>query len=120
MNGRRDRYPEDEDLRRRSAEPDFRIEGQYSGLSDTLKGLLICAVPNPIEDLANFGLRYEVPTSESARGRTTFWAGKFTDAEPEMGSTDLIRHVYLPPLRDAQKTLLLSSQLGYWSWKGVA
>ena len=105
LNGRRDRYPEDEDLRRGSAEPDFRIEGQYSGLSDTLKGLLICAVPNPTENLAIFGMRYHAKADDFLRGRTIFWAGKFTDAEPELGSTDLIRHVYLPPLRDAQKAL---------------
>ena len=105
LNGRRDRYPEDEDLRRGSAEPDFKIEGQYSDLSGTLKGLLICAVPNPTEDLAIFGMRYQAKTGDSSRGRTTFWAGKFTDAEPEPGSSDLIRHVYLPPLRDAQKAL---------------
>lgn len=39
------------------------------------------------------------------RGRTSFWAGRFDTAEPEAGSTDLIRHVYLPPLRDARQAL---------------
>lgn len=105
LNGRRDRYPEDDDLRRGSSESDFRIEGQYAELSPTLKGLLISGVPDPTEDIAFFGMRHQTKTETSIRGQTSHWAGKFTDSIPEPGSTDLIRHVYLPPLRDAQKVL---------------
>jgi len=105
LNGRRERYPEDEDLRRGSSTANFEIVGQYSGLSDTLKGLLITAVPDPTKDTAIFGYRYEPRSDNAPRGRTTFWAGKFDSAEPETGSTDLIRHVYLPALRDAHQAL---------------
>ena len=105
LSGRRDRYPEIDDLRRGSVEADFRIEGRYSGMSTTLRGLLVSAMPDPTEDLAIFGMRHQQAAGKSARGRTTYWAGKFQEAEPEPGSTDLIRHVYLPPLRDAQKAL---------------
>ncbi len=105
INGRRDRYPEDDDIRKGSAEPDFRIEGRFTGLSDTLKGLLIGAVPNPTVDLAILGMRYQAKAAGSVRGKTSFWAGRFDTAEPEPGSTELIRHVYLPPLRDAQQAL---------------
>jgi putative ATP-dependent endonuclease of OLD family len=51
LNGRRERYPEDEDLRRRASPSNFEIVGQYRGLSDTLKGLLISAVPDPTNDV---------------------------------------------------------------------
>lgn len=105
VSGRRDRYPEIDDLRRGHAEADFRIEGRYSGMSVALRGLLVSAVPDPTEDLAIFGMRHQTATGSSSRGVTTYWAGKFEEAEPERGSTDLIRHVYLPPLRDAQKAL---------------
>lgn len=105
LNGRRERYPEDEDLRRGASKTDFEIVGQYGGLSDTLKGLLITAVPDPTKDVAIFGYRYEPRSDSAPRGRTTLWAGKFEGAEPETGSTDLIRHVYLPALRDAHQAL---------------
>src|SRR5947199_6586750 len=58
LNGRRERYPEDEDLRRRASPTNFEIVGQYRGLSDTLKGLLISAVPDPTNDVAIFGYRH--------------------------------------------------------------
>lgn len=105
LNGRRDRYPEDDDLRRGSKEPEFRIEGQYADLSPTLKGLLISGVPDPTRDIAFYGMRHQTKIDGSIRGRTSYWAGQFIESEPEPGSTDLIRHVYLPPLRDAQKVL---------------
>jgi putative ATP-dependent endonuclease of OLD family len=105
LNGRRERYPEDDDLRRGSTEKTFSVEGHFSGLSNTVKGLLITAVPDPAADIAILGMRYQCKTSPNSRGKTTFWAGKFDSAEPEPGSTDLIRHVFLPPLRDARQAL---------------
>lgn len=105
LNGRRDRYAEEEDIRRDSPEDRFELTAHFRGLSDTLKGLLVRAVPDPTQDEAIFGLRYEGPTSSAPRGRLHTWAGKFQEAEPEAKSTDLIRHVYLPPLRDAQAAL---------------
>src|SRR5271155_3593241 len=75
LNGRRERFPEDDDLRRGSTEKGFAIEGQFSGLSDTVKGLLITAVPDPATDFAILGMRYECKTSATSRGKTTFWAG---------------------------------------------
>jgi putative ATP-dependent endonuclease of OLD family len=124
LSGRRDRYPDDEDLRRGSAEGSFTIEGRFAGLSDTLKGLLIAAVPDPTIDSAIFGMRYQTKVAGSLRGRSSFWAGKFDTSEPEPGSTDLIRHVYLPPLRDAKQTLgsgsatRISALLGYFLEEG--
>lgn len=105
LSGRRERYPEEEDLRRGSVETYYAVEGRFSGLSDTMKGLLISAVPDPTIDLAVFGLRYQTRTAGMMRGRASSWAGRFDTTEPEAGSTDLIRHVYLPPLRDAKQAL---------------
>src|ERR1700733_7065662 len=83
LNGRRERYPEDDDLRRGSTEKTFAIEGRFSDLSDTGKGLLISAVPDPSGDVASLGLRYQCKTSAMSRGKTSLWAGKFDTAEPE-------------------------------------
>ena len=105
LNGRRERYPEDEDLRRGAAAPNFQFVGQFAGLSDTLKGLLITAVPDVTQNVAVFGYRHETRSAAHPRGLTTQWAGKFETAEPEAGSTELIRHVYLPALRDAHQAL---------------
>lgn len=94
LNGRRERYPEDDDVRRGSAVANnFVIEGHFAGLSDTLKGLLIGAVPDPTKDKAILGMRYQAKSGGHPRGKTSYWAGKFDTAEPEPGSTDLIRHV---------------------------
>ncbi|MDO8742161.1 MAG: AAA family ATPase [bacterium] len=105
LNGRRERYAEDTDLRHGSDPAHFEIAGRYDDLSDTLKGLLISAVPDPTKNIAAFGCRYEPRPGRGARGRYSSWAGKFDTTEPESGSTDLIRHVYLPALRDAHQAL---------------
>lgn len=83
----------------------FQIEGVFRELSDTLKGLLISAVPDLTKNEAVFGYRYESRSERTPRGKTTVWAGRFDTNEPEAGSSELIRHVYLPPLRDAHQTL---------------
>ena len=111
LSGRRERYAEDEDLRRGSPDPSFTIEGAFRGLSDTLKGLLISAVPDPTTDLATWGLRYQCGTIK-VRGRVSLWAGRFDTAEPERGATDLVRHVFLPPLRDARQAWQLPHRAG--------
>ena len=105
LNGRRDRYPEEPDIRRGVVPSQFEIAGHFRGLSDTLKGLLISAVPDLTKDEAILGLRHEGVSDEAPRGRTSRWAGRFEATEPETGSTDLIRHVYLPALRDAHQAL---------------
>ena len=105
LNGRRERYAEDVDLRHNASPANFEIVADYGELSDTIKGLLISAVPDPTKDQALFGCRYEPQAESGLRGRFTAWAGKFDSTEPEGGSTGLIRHVYLPALRDAQYAL---------------
>lgn len=80
LSGRRERYPEDEDVRRHATVPNFQIEGVFKGLGETLKGLLISAVPDPTQDEAVFGYRYESRSARSPRGKTTVWAGRFDTA----------------------------------------
>jgi putative ATP-dependent endonuclease of the OLD family len=49
---------------------------------------------------AKFGLRF----SGTIGDRPSLWAGKFGNS-PEPGCHDMIKHVYLPPLRDAKRDL---------------
>ncbi len=107
LNGRRERYAEIDDLARNPEAETFEIEGHYSDLSDVLKGMLISAVPDPTMNKAVYGCKFEKPTeaTKNSRGKFKTWAGKYENTEPEAGSQDLIRHVYLPPLRDAQQAL---------------
>src|SRR5262245_37609756 len=54
LSDRRDRYAEDDDVRREAATRKFTIEGRFTGMSDVLRGLLISAVPDPTKNLAIF------------------------------------------------------------------
>jgi len=101
MNGRRDLYCEESDIRRTIGATSCTIKATFAGLDAAQKGLLISAVPDPTSDKAIYGLTFE---KAGGRQHSRYWAGKF-QASPEAGSTDLIRHVYLPPLRDAQRAL---------------
>lgn len=101
MNSRRDLYCEESDIRRGSEAGSFVLKATFAGLDAAQKGLLISAVPDPTGDKAVYGVTFE---KAGGRQRSQYWAGKF-QASPEAGSTDLIRHVYLPPLRDAQRAL---------------
>lgn len=107
LNGRRERYAEVDDLTRNPEANAFEIEGRYADLSPVLKGMLISAVPDPTINEAMYGCKFEKPTeaTKNTRGKFKTWAGKYENTEPEAGSQDLIRHVYLPPLRDAQQAL---------------
>ena len=120
LSGRRERYPEDEEVRRHANAPNFQVEGVFRGLGDALKGLLISAVADPTKDEAVFGYRYESRSERAPRGKTTVWAGRFDTNEPETGSTDLIRHVYLPPLRDAHQALGVEERIREWPKSGAS
>ena len=108
LSDRRDRYCDDFDVRDETEPKQFSITATYNHLSVGQKGLLISAVPDPTKDVAVFGLSFKGTTKEKPRGETKYWAGSHS-IEPEAGSTDLIRHVYLPPLRDAQRVLASGS-----------
>ncbi|EJB02328.1 putative ATP-dependent endonuclease of the OLD family [Rhizobium leguminosarum bv. trifolii WSM597] len=101
-NGRREIYCEESDGRRGLEDRSFRIKAKIGGLSPGQKGLLISAVPDPLKNEAVFGLDFS--KVDDLRYKPKHWSGKF-EAQPEVGSTDLIRYIYLPPLRDAQRAL---------------
>ncbi|MBF2761007.1 MAG: AAA family ATPase [Ectothiorhodospiraceae bacterium AqS1] len=103
LSGRRDIYCEMTDIRFGVESRKFEICATFEGLSPPQQGRLLSATTNDKLDEACFGLTYDA-TGRQSHFRPTLWAGRFKGA-PEPGSHEMIRHVYLPPLRDAKRAL---------------
>jgi putative ATP-dependent endonuclease of OLD family len=103
LSGRREIYCEETDIRFGSTERSFEISATFSGLSAPEQGRLLSATIDDSMTLAKFGLKYDT-VGKRPPFRPTLWAGRFKSA-PEPGCHDMIRHVYLPPLRDAKRAL---------------
>lgn len=100
LSGRREIYCEEADRRFQSAVGHFELEAHLAELSHGQQGRLISAA---VDDMsaARFGLRFDC---ERPGARPLFWAGREGNA-PEPNSLDMVRHVYLPALRDAKRSL---------------
>lgn len=103
LSGRREIYCEPSDVRFGSVEHRFELQATFSDLSIPQQGRLISAVTDHTLQTVTFGLSYD-ETGKRLPVRPTTWAGHLRSA-PEPGSQDMIRHVYLPPLRDAKRAL---------------
>jgi len=103
LGGRRDIYCEQTDIRFGSVEPGFEITATFSPLTPAQQGRLLSATTDDTLNEARFGLTYD-PSGKGSYIRPTLWAGRFKTA-PEPGCHEMIRHVYLPPLRDAKRAL---------------
>lgn len=101
LGGRREIYCETSDVRFQGDATHFELEAHFCGLSAGQQGRFISAATDSSLTRASFGLRFD-----SARPtlRPILWAGKEGNpAEP--GCHEMVRHVYLPPLRDAKRSL---------------
>lgn len=103
LSGRREIYTELTDIRFGSAEPRFEIETLFADLNPAQQGRLLSATTDQSLQSARFGLTYDGSTN-SYPIRPILWAGK-AKGTPEAGCHETIRHVYLPPLRDAKRAL---------------
>ena len=103
LSGRRELYCESTDIRRGSGDR-FDLQATFAELSPAQQGMLIsAAADSEFSNRAIFSLAYD--TQDPLRpDRPTLFAGHLKGA-PEPGSHQLIRHVYLPPLRDARRAL---------------
>jgi putative ATP-dependent endonuclease of OLD family len=89
------------DIRFQSATTYFGLEGCYAELSTGQQGRFISAATDASLTQARFGLRFDGARSGV---KPVLWAGKEgNSAEP--GCHEMVRHVYLPPLRDAKRSL---------------
>jgi putative ATP-dependent endonuclease of OLD family len=100
LGGRREIYCEPTDVRFQSQTGGFELEAVFTDLSVGQQGRLISASTDATLSEARFGLRH----SGGLGDRPGLWAGK-PGNQPEPGCHDMIRHVYLPPLRDAKRAL---------------
>lgn len=100
LGGRREIYCEPMDVRFQSGIKGFELEALFAGLDTGQQGRLITAATDTSLSEARFGLRFGGALGD----RPALWAGKPGNT-PEPGCHDLIRHVYLPPLRDAKRAL---------------
>lgn len=101
LSGRREIYCEPTDVRFQSGSARFELEAHFAELSTGQQGRLISAATDASLTNACFGLRYDA-TAPNARPH--LWAGRDGNvAEPNCH--DMIRHVYLPTLRDAKRSL---------------
>lgn len=103
LSGRRELYCESTDVRFGSTSPEFELEAHFNDLSPGQGGRLLSAVTDDSMSACTFGLRYDASSGRQPV-RPVLWAGPHKEA-PEPGAHDTIRHVYLPPLRDAKRAL---------------
>ncbi len=101
LGGRREIYCESTDVRFQSATSYFELEACFAELSTGQQGRFISAATDASLTEARFGMRFDGARSGV---KPVLWAGKEgNSAEP--GCYEMVRHVYLPPLRDAKRSL---------------
>lgn len=101
LSGRREIYCEATDVRFQCGTARFELEAHFAELSAGQQGRLISAATDASLTKACFGLRYDATTGGA---RPHLWAGRDGNiAEPNC--RDMVRHVYLPTLRDAKRSL---------------
>ncbi len=103
LGGRRELYCEQTDIRFSTTPRKFELSAVFEDLSPPQQGRLLSATTSDALQAACFGLTYDASGKQS-NVRPALWAGRFK-AMPETGSHEMIRHVYLPPLRDAKRAL---------------
>jgi putative ATP-dependent endonuclease of OLD family len=103
LGGRRELYCETTDIRFGSAERKFELKATFAELSAPQQGRMISAATDAAITGCEFGVRYDETTGRFPI-RPQLWAGA-QQSNPEPGSHDMIRHVYLQPLRDAKRAL---------------
>ncbi|QGM48257.1 ATP-dependent nuclease [Methylocystis heyeri] len=101
LGGRREIYCETSDIRFQGRSDHFELEAEFTDLDVGQQGRLISAAVDASLSQVRFGLRY--PALEGGE-RPALWAGRLGNT-PEPGCQDMVRHVYLPPLRDAKRAL---------------
>lgn len=103
LSGRRELYCESTDIRFDCGQNEFEIEAEYENLSPGQQGRLVSAAMDRKLERASFGLSFKME-NKGENAKPTIWSGK-SRSTPELGSHGTIRHVYLPPLRDAKRAL---------------
>jgi putative ATP-dependent endonuclease of the OLD family len=103
LGGRRELYCETTDIRFGSTKRMFELVGRFEELNPAQQGRMISAATDHAITGCVFGLRYDESTGRFPV-RPLLWGGH-QQGTPEAGCHEMVRHVYLPPLRDAKRAL---------------
>lgn len=103
LSGRRELYCEPSDVRFGSAARRFEVAASFSDMSPLQRGRMQSAAIDDTLETAMLGLTYD-ETKSKTYTRPSVWGGKFKQPA-EAGAHENVRHVYLPPLRDAKRAL---------------
>jgi len=103
LGGRRELYCETTDIRFGSHERKFELTATFTELTPAQQGRLISAATDAAISGCIFGLKYDETTGRFPV-RPVLWGGH-QQGNPEAGCHDMVRHVCLPPLRDAKRAL---------------
>ncbi|GAA0905058.1 ATP-dependent nuclease [Virgisporangium aurantiacum] len=110
LDGRRSLWADSDDICRWGDHEAFTLRMSLAGSSTELAAYSDAVVTEPYAAAglseARYVLNYQPPGIGEARGRATWIAGGGAVADdPDPGARGRLRHVYLPPLRDAAREL---------------
>lgn len=95
-------FPHDTNGRRVADELSIELFFDWLTLED--KGrMLTCLTPNDSPDTAKIGIRATISDTEQVY--TQFFGGDLANTDVELFARSAVRHIYLPPLRDAARDL---------------
>ncbi|MFE3222885.1 ATP-dependent endonuclease [Nocardia sp. NPDC059228] len=103
LSRRRTRYFELDDVNRRDPSPVI-IETEFSGLSDFQAAHYVAAY-DMVTEAATYRATYTPNFAKPRQSRVDFSAGKYGRSDTEPEKREQINHVYLAPLRDANREL---------------
>lgn len=104
MSGRRTRYFELGDLSFGREAEAISIAMRFDGLTEIQRGQYLTAL-DVLNMTAIYGTRFEIDPDRPSRSRPINTSGPGRGPDPEPAKRDEICHVYLAPLRDAQRDL---------------
>jgi putative ATP-dependent endonuclease of OLD family len=115
LDGRRDRYWDAEDVARIPDADSVVLTATYSLTAPEQMGTYSQAMLQGME-FVRYQVTYTPPAGTELRGKTHWTAGegRSTDRDPEPEARGRLRHVYLQPLRDAQRELNSGSGRRLW------
>jgi len=104
IDGRRSLYLDGDDVFRGPGHGQVVLRATYTGSAEDLAAYQHAVSPEL--DRLLYTLRYTPPAAGQLRGQVDWVAGSGADpCDPQPRSRDRLRHVYLPPLRDAAREL---------------
>lgn len=104
LTGRRSRYFDNDDLSYKASTNVIELLAEYADLTPVQRAHFVAATPLST-GTAWYTARYTADENILPRLRTTYLANNPVSSDPEPEKREQINHVYLAPLRDAQREL---------------